>query len=317
MAAGRAGGGRRPRAVACAAADGGTARAGATLAVVVEFGGGAVRTRCTEPGGTGIDVLRRAGFAPVTQSFGSEGGDVGGVRGEGSRQRHRRGLRPGPDCLKCLQPDSWVLLPGLPLLAGRRGQHPARCGHGRGLALGSVDDLVRRPAIGRRRVRRARPRAPAGHRPADHPTPGRWRGGDPPPGRPRPRPRWRIRAPVTRRHRARPIRRPRPRGTGSTTTVPGATTTTAPGAPGDEATTTDAAEVEAAEADRPEGGTDDEESAAGLPASSTDGSGGSGGGGAPVVPLLVTALVVGGVAVLAVRARRARGAAPPTPGAPA
>ncbi|HEV7721178.1 MAG TPA: hypothetical protein VGO60_07825, partial [Iamia sp.] len=88
------------------------ARAGAaTLAVVVVFSGGQTRTRCTEPGGSGIDVLRRAGFAPITQGFGSEGGDSAVCAVKDPDTGTIEGCNTGPDCLTCLQPDSWGYFP--------------------------------------------------------------------------------------------------------------------------------------------------------------------------------------------------------------
>ncbi len=76
-------------------------------AVVVDLGGGDVRTACvTFDGSTisGVEALRLAGFDPVTQSFGGRGTAVCALCG--------KGCGPGSGCLTCQQPDYWGYWPG-------------------------------------------------------------------------------------------------------------------------------------------------------------------------------------------------------------
>jgi hypothetical protein len=101
--------GRAP--VPCQAQAGATPQAGSSLAVVVDFGGGRVRTRCTEAGGSGVDVLRRAGFAPVTQTYGSEGGAAAICALKDPDTGTLQGCQSGSSCLTCLAPDSWGYFP--------------------------------------------------------------------------------------------------------------------------------------------------------------------------------------------------------------
>jgi hypothetical protein len=303
--------------VACQARAG-----GATLAVVVDFGGGRVRTRCTEPGGSGIDVLRRAGFALVTQSYGTVGGDSAVCAIRDPETETLQGCESGPSCLTCLAPDSWGYFPGYRYsqIGGADTQPGAGTVEawrwGRSTSWGgsrpSVADVcdepdpepppttpTTRPPGGGGTTPAppggggTTPAPPGGGGPNGGTTPGG--GGTPGASDPSTTP---------------------PAG-GSSTTAPGASTTTAPGDAG--AAPTEADDDDGGSPGRPsadDGGADDERSV-GLPTTPAADRDGGGGGGAPVVPLVVTLLVVAAVAALALRARRSRAGSDPTPGAPA
>lgn len=74
--------------------------------VVVAFPGGTV-TRCVAPGGSGIDLLRQAGFDPITSGYSSVGSAaVCALRHPTSGEQ--LGCQTGDDCLKCLAPDYWA-----------------------------------------------------------------------------------------------------------------------------------------------------------------------------------------------------------------
>jgi len=84
--------------VPCAASD------EARVAVVVAFPSGVV-SRCAAPGGSGIDVLRRAGFDPVTYGFAGQGAAVCAVTHPGTGEQ--MGCASGPSCLTCAGRDYW------------------------------------------------------------------------------------------------------------------------------------------------------------------------------------------------------------------
>jgi hypothetical protein len=290
------------------------ARAGAaTLAVVVDFGGGRVRTRCTEPGGTGVDVLRRAGFGPVTQSYGTVGGDAAVCAILDPDTQTLQGCQSGSSCLTCLAPDAWGYFPAYRYSQIGAGDTQPGAGTveawrwGRSTSWGgtkpSVADVCDEPD----------PEPPATTPPTTTRPSGGGNGGggnggggtaDPFPGDPGPG----GGGPSDPTDPA----SPGPGGASSTTT-PGASSTTAPGATTDGATTTETAEGADERVDRSE--TDDaddadrgDQRADGLLGAPPDDPAGGGGGGTPVVPFVVTALVVAAVAALALRARRARAA---------
>lgn len=76
-------------------------------AVVVDLGGGDVRTACVSFDSStisGVEALRLAGFDPVTQSFGGRGAAVCALCG--------KGCGPGSGCLTCQQPNYWGYWPG-------------------------------------------------------------------------------------------------------------------------------------------------------------------------------------------------------------
>ena len=263
--------------VACEARAG-----GATLAVVVDFGDGRVRTRCTEPGGSGVDVLRRAGFAPVTQSYGSVGGDAAVCAVQDPDTQTLQGCQSGGSCLTCLAPDSWGYFPAYRYSQIGAGDTQPGAGTveawrwGRSTSWGggrpSVADVCGEPDPEPTPTTAPPVTGPSGGGGTTTPSAGGPSGGggpaaDPGPGDPT-----------------------GPGGTGpgggdpsttgpgdSTTTAPGASSTTAPGATGDGATTTEAAEVEGATAARATDGDDDERADGVL--DPTGGSGGSGGAG--------------------------------------
>lgn len=99
------------------------------VAVLVDFPSGRFTT-CVTPGGDGIDVLARAGLAPVTSGFGSVEGGARAVCGlTHPRSGEQLGCQTGSDCLTCLAPDYWQYFPGYrfsPVGGGSTNPTPSR-----------------------------------------------------------------------------------------------------------------------------------------------------------------------------------------------
>lgn len=307
-----------------------------TVAVVVDFGDGNLVTRCTAPGGSGIDVLRRAGFSTVTHGFTSVGGDAAICaigRPDGGPQV---GCQTGSDCLICQAPDSWQYFPGyrysqvgagdtrpgaLTVEAWRWGRSQSW----NGAKPRHADVCVPAPPPTTAPPTTAPPPATTappvrgggggassgggGASSGGATPPGGGGGGSPAGGGPA------ATDPVTG------ASTPAPGGAGApSTTAPGGSSTTGP-APagtgaGTDATASTAADDPAAsarsddDADDPDDATGDgDERADGTPISST-GPGAEGGSGPPLGSFLLAAALVAVVGGLAVRARRRRPTAP-------
>ncbi|HYI61831.1 MAG TPA: hypothetical protein VEW93_08515 [Acidimicrobiales bacterium] len=95
----------QPRAATCTTAEG-EVSVGQVL-VVVSFPGGRV-ARCAAAGGSGIDVLQRAGFGAVLSGYGTVGGQAAVCAITDPSSGQQVGCQTGPRCLTCASPDSWT-----------------------------------------------------------------------------------------------------------------------------------------------------------------------------------------------------------------
>lgn len=300
------------------------ARAAGGVGVAVSFPGRSLFTACVDPGGSGIDVLRRAGLAPVVQGYGSVGGGAVCALTD-PRSGEQLGCAAGPSCLVCQEPRSWSYYQGYRYSqVGAGSTRPAaggveawQWGTGTSWSASRVYDMcaptppppttappttappaTSPPAGGEAGT--ATPR-PGGDAPAPAPVPeGGGAAGTPtdptaaPPGDTAPEGATTTRPPGSSSS-----------SSSSTTTAPATSTTEAGAAAADpEGDRTAADEADGAVAG------DGDERAQGTPDGTMAVTEGDDGGGGALVPVAGTAGLVGLLSVVAVRARRRRAAAP-------
>ncbi len=317
--------GSQDRPVAAATAG----RCPGQIAVVVDFGDGQLRVDCAAPGGSGIDVLRRAGYSLSTYGFTSVGGDAAvcaiSVPGGGPQV----GCATGPDCLKCQAPDSWQYFPNYRYSQiGAGDTRPGGCTieawrWGRSQTwsaarLSFADVCPPEPPPTTAPPATTTPpatTAPSGGTGGTGGTGGAGGSGggstNPQAGDAQPGPGGEVDPPSGRGATSGPsatdptTTAPDEGSTTTTTTPDGSTTSTTE--PGDDAEPSGA---RGRTADDGRSGSPDDERAEGAAPISSSGPGG-GGGGAPIGSFVVAALVVAAVGALALRARRRR-ASPPS-----
>ncbi|WCO65233.1 hypothetical protein PO878_12060 [Iamia majanohamensis] len=304
--------------VACDAA----ARAAGGVGVAVSFPGRSLFTACVDPGGTGIDVLRRAGLAPVVQGYGSVGGGAVCALTD-PRSGEQVGCAAGPSCLVCQEPRSWSYYQGYRYSqVGAGSTRPAaggveawQWGTGTSWSASRVYDMcaptpppstapptTAPPATGPPAGGGAGTATPRPGGDAPGPTPAPPEGGGaagtpttaPPPGDAGPGGATTTRPPGSSSS-----------SSSTTTTAPATTTTEA----GDAVADPEGDRAAADEADGAAPG-DGDERAQGAPEGTMAVTEGDDGGGGALVPVAGTAGLVGLLSVVAVRARRRRAAAP-------